>query len=474
MRKIWMVYGEIQNIGSSFCTMVNNMTAIQNRKQLLMAILSAVILFMISATPLVAEEKSNITVIVEEISFESDKKTRPEALAREVKLEAGTGFESMNYLQDRLDREVQDLLNLRVFADVTVRVEDLPSGIGEPRRVRVVFTVVDTWTLFPFLVPSSDGSTTVFNLAVVDKNFLGTLTEFRISGDLGIGTDPIDGKWEISRWGIYFIWSGFTVNQWQFSTRLSQTYQTERKFDDTILLQDYSYYETLLLFDVRYEFKRVPKLFTYITPMVGLRYKYETKVQVEAIEYEYSRTGLSLGLDYNRIDWIDFYRRGWAMGLINATWGSFDGENGNLKSIFTSRMSAHKILAGINPNARLLGTMSINHEMTSLGSLIRGVRDNNVYGNRALVLNSGIQILLWRGKVIEPHLQPFVDIGIAAKRNEPLDWTNDFFLGVGSELIVFLPTLPSAQVRGWIGFDLSMDQWSKAKWEAGLSFDLHY
>ncbi len=444
------------------------------RNSLLMVILSAAILFITSAPHLVAGEKSNITVIVEEISFESDKKTRPEALAREVKLEAGTGFESINYLQDRLDREVQDLLNLRVFADVTVRVEDLPSGIGEPRKVRVVFTVVDTWTLFPFLVPSSDGSTTAFNLAVVDKNFLGTLTEFRISGDLGVGTDPIDGKWEIPRWGLYFIWSGFTVNRWQFSTRLSQTYQTERKFDDTILLQDYSYYETLLLFTVRYEFKRVPKLFTYIIPMVSLRYEYETSVQVEAIEYEYFRTGLSLGLDYNRIDWIDFYRRGWALGLMNATWGSSDGENGNLKSIFTSRMSVHGILAGINPNARLLSTVSINHEMIGLGSLIRGVRDNNVYGNRALILNSGIQILLWKGKVIEPHLQPFVDVGLAARRNEPLVWTDDFFVGVGSELIIFLPAIPSAQVRGWIGFDLSVDGWSKAKWEAGLSFDLHY
>ena len=76
--------------------------------------------------------------------------------------------------------------------------------------------------------------------------------------------------------------------------------------------------------------------------------------------------------------------------------------------------------------------------------------------------------------MIEPHLQPFVDAGLVAKRDEPLDWADDFHLGVGSELIVFLPTLPSAQIRGWIGFDLTVDDWSKAKWEAGLSFDLHY
>lgn len=96
---------------------------------------------MSSAALLIAEDEPKAIIIVEEVGFESDGRTRQGALAREVKLEAGTEFESMSKLRDRLDREVQDLLNLRVFAEVTVRVEDLPSGVGVPRKVRVVFTV---------------------------------------------------------------------------------------------------------------------------------------------------------------------------------------------------------------------------------------------------------------------------------------------------------------------------------------------
>ncbi|RKX90506.1 MAG: hypothetical protein DRZ90_16265, partial [Spirochaetes bacterium] len=192
-----------------------------------------------------SEEPSITTVRIDEIRFEVSGKTRPEALAREIKLETGSEYSTIDEFQTHLNREVQDLINLRVFSDVTADVIIVSEGISSDGRgwenVLIVFKVEDTWTLFPFLVPSSDGSTTVFTMAVVDKNFLGTLTEFSISGDFGIGTDPITGSLEIPRWEFYFKWSGFTVNQWQFNTVLSQSFQTMRKFNDSILVEDYSF-----------------------------------------------------------------------------------------------------------------------------------------------------------------------------------------------------------------------------------------
>jgi len=142
-----------------------------------------------------SEEPPATTVRIEEIRFEVSGKTRPEALAREIKLETGSEYSTIDEFQTHLNREVQDLINLRVFSDVTADVIIVSEGISSDGRgwenVLIVFKVEDTWTLFPFLVPSSDGSTTVFTLAVVDKNFPGTLTEFSISGDFGIGTDSI-------------------------------------------------------------------------------------------------------------------------------------------------------------------------------------------------------------------------------------------------------------------------------------------
>jgi outer membrane protein assembly factor BamA len=421
-----------------------------------------------------ATEAPDFAVIVDEVGFESNTKTRTNALARVVKLEAGMGFESMEEFQTRLDREVQDLENLRVFSDVTVYFEDLQVATGAPRRVRVVFAVIDTWTLFPFLVPSSGGNSTSFVLGVVDKNFMGTLSEARLSGQLSIGTVPEDGSLEIPRWGIYLTFSGFTSKQWQLSTELGQTYETVRKYAGTNLVQDFSYYETLFTFTIRYEFRFVPKLSIYLVPMLGWRYGYETKIAFEPIDYEYFRTGIGFGIDYDRIDWIEFYRRGWAVGLINTIWGSQNVDSGAVKTVLTSRLAGFGIVGKVNPNFRILGALSLNHEMPRLGYYIRGVRADYVYGDRTIILNTGVQIQLWKAKVIELHMQPFVDIGLAAKHNKSLDLPEDFYMGIGSELILFFPKNPSVLVRGWFGFDPTVDGWSKEKWEIGLAFEMLY
>lgn len=442
-------------------------------KRFIFLLFSSCLLLLVSISA-AAEDSPNPGIVLEELLFESDQRTRPEALVRKVKLEAGMRFQNMEELREKLDLEVQELVNLRFFADVKYRIELLSEREGEPQAIRVVITVKDTWTLFPFIVPQSDGSTSAFVLGVVDKNFLGTLTEFKVSGDFSIGTNPVDGKLEIPQWGVYLDWSGYYVNQWQFSTQTSQTFVTERKFDGDTLIQDYSYFSTLLLFNARYEFRRLPRLYFHMIPMVGWRYNYDARTDDNPIEYEFFRAGLTLALDYKRIDWYEFYRRGWSLGLLNATWGSTDTGNGSIKTIFTLRSSGFATIWGTNPNARLVGLYSLNHEMTNLGRFLRGVRNDNMYGDRGAFFNSGIQIRLWKAKVIEPHLQPFVDFGIASKRNQPPDWEDDFHLGVGSELILFLPQLPSAQIRGWVGFDLSVSQWSKASWEAGLSFQLAY
>ncbi len=436
-------------------------------------ILFCTALFFMAVTSIHA---SRIRVV--DIQFESTGKTRPAALAREVKIKIGSEYSTLEEFRNHLNREIQDLINLRIFkdviADTLIESEGVFSDGTGWQNIRIVFRVVDTWTLFPFVVPSSDGSTTVITMALVDKNFLGTITQFRVSGDFGIGTDPITGQPEIPRWGIYLQWSDFAINQWRLSSQLSQSYKTERKFDGPLLIQDYSYYETQFTFNARYEFRRLPYLFLGITPVFGWRYAYEPRVQIDDIEYEFERAGLILALDYNRIDWTEFYREGWALGLSDTFWGGGTQSGIQLKTVIAARLSGFGIRGKMNPSGRLLGFYSFNHEMRGLGEFLRGVPDDGVYGDRAVFLNTGLQVRLWRGEWVEPHLLPFFDLGLAGKQGESVDLNRDFYAGIGSELILFFPKIPSAQLRGWIGFDLAAEGWSRAKWEVGASFSLHY
>lgn len=445
-------------------------------------ILAAAVFGILVTAPIFAQEKykeaedySPDSLLIKEIVYEIDGRTREGALSREMKLKTDRVYEDYATLQAYLDREVQELINLRIFAYVYSRIEFLSDVDTVPQPVRIVISIKDTWTFFPFLLPSTDGDTTVFNLAVVDKNFFGTITEFQISADIGIGTDPLYGGLEIPSWGVYITWAGITFTQWQIGAQVSQSHNTVRKFDADVLAEDYNYDQTAVILQVRYEFARVRNLYYYIIPSVAWRYNYEVRVDSGDVEYEYFRVNLGQAIDYNRIDWDGFFRRGWALGLLNNLWGSEDGRSGQLKTAFTTRLSGHIISGKVNPNARLSGYFAYNHIATNLGAFLRGVRDNTMYGDKGLFLNTGLQFKLWEWRWLEPHLQPFVDVGFVAKDNQPVDWTRDFHVGIGSEIIFFFPTVPSAQLVAFAGFDAMVPDWSSsAKWEVGISFDISY
>ena len=413
-------------------------------------------------------------VRVGSLEFIIDGKTLEVALRRVMKIEEDMEFDNLEALEDFLARDIQELKNLRIFTLVESQVDFNPN-IDGGGQADITVSVTDTWSIFPFIVPSSDGTTTLITLAVVDKNFVGSLTELRLSGNLGVGTDPLTDKLEIPRWGVDLNWSGIAVNQWQFSTRIAYQYESERKFSGDVPIEDFSYYEAQIILDVRYEFRFLRNLYYHIIPSVGGRHGYDVRIDSGNIEYEYLFVGLGQAIDYRRIDWTDFYRSGWALGLLNALWSADDGSEGLIKTTFTGRLSGHGILGPVNPNGRFLAHYAINTIGAGLARFLRGVRNDSMYGNRIFVLNTGIQIRLHRWSWLEPHLQPFIDAGIAAEPGEAFDWQEDFHLGIGTELILFFPTLPSLTIRGFVGFDATVEDWSSfAKVEAGFSFDLFY
>ncbi len=55
---------------------------------------------------------------------------------------------------------------------------------------------------------------------------------------------------------------------------------------------------------------------------------------------------------------FDFFRRGWALGLVGAVWGSENPNGGAMKSVITSRLIGFGIVGKVNPNSRITGLYS--------------------------------------------------------------------------------------------------------------------
>lgn len=434
------------------------------------------LLILIPALNLIANESEikNTSIQVSSLEFEIEGKTLEIALHRVMKIEEGMKFDNQNDFEIFLARDIQELKNLRIFTNTEYIVNLKPQSNGDTLASITVF-VSDTWSIFPFILPSTQGSSTVFTMAVVDKNFIGSLTELRLSGDLGIGTEPKTGALEIPRWGAYIDWSGIIFNQWEFSTKMAFEYNTDRKLSNDLLIEDLSFYEAKFLLDISYEFPILRNLYYHIIPTIGGRFNYDVRLDSGNIEYEYFYLGMGQAIDYQKIDWYGYYRKGWSLGLFNALWWADIGSEMQVKSAFTGRLSGYSILGPLNPSARILGYYSINSNNTGLGSFLRGVKDNDMYGNKAYMLNTSLQFRLYEGKMVEPHLQPFLDAGIAATSDKSFHWNNEFNLGIGSELILFFPKLPGVQVRGLLGFNAMVEDWSSpSKWEAAMSFKIFY
>ena len=268
-----------------------------------------------------------------------------------------------------------------------------------------------------------------------------------------------------------------TVNRWQFSSRVSFGYVTQRKLDGSEVVEDLSFHEFLWATDIRYEAAFLRNLYIHILPVIGSRFHYDVRSAGDPVEYEYMFGGFGLGAEFNRVDWVGFLRRGWNAGLLNYYWIARDAGFVQ-KNTITGRVSLH-LLAGrdhaVNPSFRPLAFYSFAHEAPSLGRYVRGVDADVMFGDRALILNTGLQFRIFGRDRIEVHLQPFVDMGLAVPEDTSVDWSRDFHAGVGSEMLLFFPTLPGLQIRGYAGVDLMVDDWSApTKWNLGLSFDLLY
>jgi outer membrane protein assembly factor BamA len=335
--------------------------------KLLLIIFTAVtaLLSVYGENPADSVEYSRIDYVrINKINIEINGFTRPGAVLRNIKIYEGEVFSDKKTLVQAVDKDVQELKNLRVFSAVQYNIEY--SGTAEETEAAVNIKLKDSWSIFPFIIPSSSRNGSRISLEIVDKNFLGTLTELKLSGSLRVGENLSTGELGIQDWNVYLLWAGITFNQWSFSGIISQSHSSSGKTSGGNVLEHYTHDESSISAEIRYEIPALRNLYLYLNPYVSWRYNYKIHTDDSKIYKDSFVAGSGLGIDFNRINWIDFYRQGWSAGLMNIVSGGF-GDSTDVVNLSTGRLSVFIITGPVNLNGRLSLLYCHGEDITSLG-----------------------------------------------------------------------------------------------------------
>jgi hypothetical protein len=425
------------------------------------------------------EQKKEIIVTINSIETIIDGSTIRRYLLEEMDLEENMPFESYQSMISFLDDKIQDLLNMRVFEEAEYSLSEASETELE-YDYNLIITIKDSWNIFPFPYPkytTNDGFK--LGLKFFYYNMFGTLRDFKLTTNINLAPDEINGDWEIPSWTIAPSISGVSIGNFDFSLTLSQEYNTEKIYKSGELQQKYTWDSTSFTMDTTVA---LPRNFYYsFGPSLSFDYGIKEVEGLpssgEEISKNFSNLSWSHSIGYNNINWIGNLREGFASDISNKLTASADLDQ---SMTYTARMGTETsyfwyINNHFNFSTRFIGMWS-NHQMLGLGSNLRGLLDGYMYGYLGgfLSLDMNISVIDW-DKVGEVQIRPFFDIGIVDKRDEPFDLENDFAYTTGADFVLYLDKIKSLQARATIGINLSQYEWSdSAKYGLDISSSLSY
>lgn len=390
--------------------------------------------------------------------FEIDGTTREKALIREMDLKAGSEFQDLESLQSAVNRQEQDLVNLRVFNEVSLSLSEGVSE-GEDRVYTVLVKAEDSWTIYPIPYPkfsSDDG----FRLGIKTyyDNAFGTLNDLYLGLNVTFRNDEYYDKWKVTQWTINPQLNGVKMGRLEYDFSFMQEYAIDEKKEDGVLVERYNYHSTSASVGTRLNFGKQNKFYYRIQPSIGANYGYS------GLGYEGNEEPIFLGFNhsggYSRVDWVGNFRQGFSSSLGNSLrYVRNPTDKDEFKSSIDGNANYYRIIhPRINYSTRISGVMSLNDELTGLGSYLRGVEGSTMYGRGGLFYSNDFNfaVIKWKG-VGEAQFQPFFDIGFAVEQGGKMDWSEDLRYSTGADFILYLDKLKGLHARASIGVDLSSD-----------------
>jgi hypothetical protein len=410
-----------------------------------------------SAAALSAQETQEIHKLGS-YEFEINGHTRENALIREMDLKEGTEFEDLASLEKAVARQQQDLVNLRVFNDVSLTIDEGISE-GEDTVYTVLVTAEDSWTIYPIPYPkysSDDGFR--LGLKVYYDNAFGSLNDLYLGTNITFRDDEYYNEWKVTEWTFNPQLNGVKMGSLEYDFSFMQEYAIDEKKDSGILVERYNYFSSSVSVGTKLNFGMENKFYYRVQPSIGANYGYSGlgyEGNKEPIFLEFSHGG-----GYSKVDWIGNFRQGFSTSVGNKMRYV---QNPSTKDEFKTSVDAdvkyyHIIHPRINYTTQLSGIISLNDELTGLGSNLRGVEGSTMFGKGGLFYSNDINfaVIKWED-VGEAQFQPFFDIGFAQEKGKAINWDEDLRYSTGADFILFLDKLKGLHARASVGVDLSSD-----------------
>lgn len=428
------------------------------KKRLLFAIITILCASGLSAQTSQDEAESRGTHRLEGFYFDIDGQTRESALIREMDLKEGDEFEDLASLEKAVARQEQDLINLRVFNDVSLT---LSEGVrdGETTVYSVMVKAEDSWTIYPIPYPkysSDDGFR--LGLKTYYDNAFGTLNDLYLGLNITFRDDEYYDQWKVTQWTFNPQYNGVKIGPLTYDFSFMQEYAIDEKKEDGVLLERYNFHSSSVSVATRINFGQENKFYYRIQPSIGANYAYS------GLGYEGNEEPLFLGFNhstgYSKVDWMGNFRQGFSTSAGNTLrYVRNPVKADEFKTSIDGNVNYYRILhPRLNYTTRLYGVMSLNDELTGLGSNLRGVEGSTMYGRGGLFYSNDLNIAVIKWEDVgEAQFQPFFDIGFARKEGTELDWGEDLRYSTGADFILFLDKLKGLHARASIGVDLSSD-----------------
>ena len=341
-------------------------------------------------------------------------------------------------MDNAIARIEQDLLNLRLYS--SVRTEKALLEESETyRSYSLTIFLEDSWTFVPLVYPKYDTNTDLtMESKILYSNFFGTLMEFEIDSYIQVSPEEdIEGV-DTGLWQVDTTLENIHLGNRTYGFQWIQQHNREIKTNTEKTVENYSYNETILSFGTDFPLN---KNLTYtIAPIANMRYSYKNSLgdHGDPPREEPFSFGLVQNLVYDPYDWHGNFREG-----INCDLGvlfrySFREEE--MKGFsYIKTAWYHSLHRQLGVNFRSVLATSYNEEKSGLGIYMRGVPDENFYGNSCFVLNSAaaLKTLDW-DNLFELQWEPFMDFGLSKRERESFSADQDFRMSTGFSFLFFL------------------------------------